>query len=97
MDYQTATFFRKGLLDEIARGRRRVVLDLSGVSFCDSAGLAVLLWAWRKAANAGAVLVLACVPTYLQRMFTLTGVDTVLRMYDTVAAAEAGLAVSGST
>jgi anti-sigma B factor antagonist len=97
MDYQTATFFREGLLEEIARGRRPVGLDLSEVSFRDSAGLAVLLWAWRKVKNAGTVLALAGVPAHLQRMFALTGADAVLRMYDTVTAAENHLAVSGST
>jgi anti-sigma B factor antagonist len=84
MDHQAAPFFRDRLLHEIARGPRRVVLDLSAVSFCDSAGLSVLLGAWRQADRAGAVLVLACVPPNLRRMLSLTGVDTVLRVYETI-------------
>jgi hypothetical protein len=40
------------------------------------------------------VLVLTRVPAHLQRVLTLTGVDTVLRMYDTVTAAQTGPAVS---
>jgi hypothetical protein len=35
-------------------GERFIVLDLSGVSFCDSAGLNVLLGAWREADASGA-------------------------------------------
>ncbi|KMS66904.1 hypothetical protein ACH49_29035 [Streptomyces leeuwenhoekii] len=95
MDYQTAPVFRDRLLDEIARGQQRVVLDLSAVSFCDSAGLNVLLWAWRRAEGAGAVLVLACVSPKVQRMLTMTGVDTVLRVFGTVAEAEDELVVGG--
>ncbi len=93
MDWQTAPFFRNRLVDEIARGLRCVVLDLSAVSFCDSAGLNVLLVAWRQAEEAGSVLALACVPGFLQQMLTMTGVDSVLRMYGTVT--EAGNEMAG--
>ncbi|MGW0601657.1 STAS domain-containing protein [Streptomyces sp. NPDC002776] len=93
MDWQTAPFFRTRLVDEIARGLRCVVVDLSGVSFCDSAGLNVLLWAWRQAEGAGSVLVLASVPPKLQRMLTMTGVDSVLRVYGSVTEAEAEMVV----
>ncbi|MEU0042961.1 STAS domain-containing protein [Streptomyces werraensis] len=95
MDYETAPVFRERLLEEMAGGQRRVVLDLSGVSFCDSAGLSVLLGAWRRADQAGAVLVLACVPPKVQRMLNMTGMDTVLRVYDTVAEAGDELVADG--
>ncbi|GAA2768504.1 STAS domain-containing protein [Streptomyces paradoxus] len=97
MDYQTAPFLRGRIGEEIARGLRYVVLDLSGVSFCDSAGLNVLLWAWRQAGGAGSVLVLACVPLNLQRMLSMTGVDSVLPVYGTVAEAEAEMAAGGGS
>ncbi|MFF9453575.1 STAS domain-containing protein [Streptomyces flaveolus] len=43
MDHLTAPFFRACIGEEIVRGQQRVVLDLSGVSFCVSSGLNVLL------------------------------------------------------
>ncbi|CQR59324.1 STAS domain-containing protein [Streptomyces leeuwenhoekii] len=95
MDYQSVPFFRERLLDELTRSQGDVVLDLSAVPFCDSAGLNVLLRIWRKATEAGSVVVLACVPANLQRMLSMTGMDSVLRVYATVADAEGGLAVSG--
>ncbi|MGV9937481.1 STAS domain-containing protein [Streptomyces olivaceoviridis] len=95
MGWETSPPFRERLLEEITPDQRCVVLDLSAVAFCDSAGLNVLLWAWRRAEEYGAVLVLACVPPILQRMLTMTGADTVLRVYDTVARAEAELLVGG--
>lgn len=92
MDYQTARFLLARLGEEITTGRSCVVLDLSAVSFCDSAGLNVLLWARRQVEEAGSVLVLACVPPSLRRVLSMTGVDSVLRVYDTVAEAEDELA-----
>ena len=89
MDYLTEPMFRTQLKELIARGDRFIVLDLAGVSFCDSAGLNVLLGVWRQADAGGAVLVLACVPESLRRILQMTGVDHVLRVFDTVADAEA--------
>ncbi|WP_327370635.1 STAS domain-containing protein [Streptomyces sp. NBC_01217] len=88
-DYLTDPVFRLQFKDLIARGERFIVLDLSGVSFCDSAGLNVLLGAWRQADAGGAVLVLACVPEPLRRILEMTGVDHVPRVFDTVTDAEA--------
>ncbi|MFF9277365.1 STAS domain-containing protein [Streptomyces griseosporeus] len=88
MDWETAPLLREQLLAGLARSEGHMVLDMSAVSFCDSAGLNLLLWIWRKAAEAGTVLALACVPVKVQRMLAMTGVDTVLRVYDTVTAAE---------
>ncbi|MDG9710572.1 STAS domain-containing protein [Streptomyces sp. DH10] len=62
MDYLTTPAFRPQFKELIARGDRFIVLDLSGMSFCDSAGLNILLRAWRQADASGAVLVLARVP-----------------------------------
>ncbi|MFJ6392263.1 STAS domain-containing protein [Streptomyces sp. NPDC091972] len=95
MDWQTAPFLRERLLAQITAEYRRVVLDLSAVSFCDSAGLNVLLWARRLANEAGSELVLACVPANVQRTLVMTGVDTVVLAYVTVGEAESALVVDG--
>lgn len=89
MDYLTDPWFRPRFKELIAGGGRFIVLDLSGVSFCDSAGLNVLLGTWRQADASGAVLVLACVPESLRGILEMTGADHVLRVFDTVADAEA--------
>ncbi|MCX5327852.1 STAS domain-containing protein [Streptomyces sp. NBC_00140] len=89
MDYQTGPWFRVRFKELIARGGRFLVLDLAGVSFCDSAGLTVLIGAWRQADASGAVLVLACVPEQLRRVLELTGAEQVLRVFGTVADAKA--------
>lgn len=93
MDYMTGPGLW-GQIDEVlAGGTAFVVLDLSGVSFCDSAGLNVLLRASRRAALSDVGLVLACVPQSLLRILEMTGADQVLQVCDTVA--EAGAAFGG--
>ncbi len=61
------------------------------MTFCDSAGLNVLLEAHREAQKAGVALILACVPSTLRRVLEMTGADQILRVFDTVADAEAAL------
>lgn len=89
MAYVTDPLFRPQFKELIAQGDRFIVLDLSGFSFCDSAGLNVLLGAWRQADAGGAVVVLACVPEPLRRILQMTGADQLLQVYDTVTDAEA--------
>ncbi|KKD07655.1 STAS domain-containing protein [Streptomyces sp. WM6386] len=89
MDYVTEPVFGPQFKVLIARADRFVVLDPSAVSFCDSAGLSVLLGGGRQADASGAVLVLACVPEPLRRILEMTGADQVLRVFDTVTDAEA--------
>jgi anti-anti-sigma factor len=96
MDYVTAPFFWERLLEALAGRDPFVVLDLSGVSFCDSAGLNVLLRAGRQARASGAELVLACVPQHLRRILVMTGADRIFRVCETVAEAEADLGGRGN-
>lgn len=68
----TAPVFCTRFKEPITRGDRFIVLDLSGVSFRDSAGLNVLLGAWRQAKASRAELVLACVSEPLRRILEMT-------------------------
>lgn len=51
IDYVTGPVFRLQIKELIAGDDRCIVLDLSGVTFCDSAGLNVLIGGWRMAAG----------------------------------------------
>jgi anti-anti-sigma factor len=84
MDYLTKTDFL-ALFDALVDTRPpSLVLDLSGVTFCDSAGLGALLAAQRIAKARDTVLALACAPPPLRRILELTGADQVLTLYGTV-------------
>ncbi|MEU7061902.1 STAS domain-containing protein [Streptomyces sp. NPDC046197] len=62
---------------------RELVLDLSGVGFCDSSGLNTLLRLHRHAQTAGGTLALACIPDQVMRLLTLTGASSVLEVFTT--------------
>jgi anti-sigma B factor antagonist len=57
---------------------RRIVLDLAGLAFIDSAGIHMLMGAQRRAEINGHEFVLAHVPAHARRLFSLTGIDAVL-------------------
>ncbi|MEU6106410.1 STAS domain-containing protein [Streptomyces flaveolus] len=83
VDMHTADTLRREASIIIEQGRPHLVLDLSQVGFCDSAGLSALIGLWHAAQAAGGALGLANVPDRLMRMLTLTGVDTVLPVHAT--------------
>jgi anti-sigma B factor antagonist len=56
----------------------RIVLDMSGVTFCDSQGLGTLVVLSRKAQHARAVLALANVGEFLMRVLDITGLRSAL-------------------
>ncbi|MFJ4628279.1 STAS domain-containing protein [Streptomyces sp. NPDC088847] len=68
-----------------------VVVDLSGVTFCDSSGFNALLRLRRRAEEAGTRLALAAPPGQVARLLALTGADTVFPVYGSLAAARTGL------
>ena len=58
------------------------VVDLRGLTFIDSSGVSGLLGAARRAQEAGRRLVCVPGPPSIQRVFQMTGVDTVLEWVD---------------
>jgi anti-anti-sigma factor len=91
MDYVTVPGLGEQISEVLAGSAGFVVLDLSDVSFCDSAGLNLLLRASKWAATRDVELVLACVPAPLLRILEMTGADQVLQAFDTLVEAETHL------
>ena len=56
----------------------RIVLDMAGVTFCDSQGLGTLVVLSRKAQHARAVLALSNVGDFLMRVLDITGLRSAL-------------------
>ncbi|WP_329111634.1 STAS domain-containing protein [[Kitasatospora] papulosa] len=77
-DITTAPAVRSRALDLIAAGHPDLVADLTGVTFCDSSGLGVLIGIWRCAKDADGSLTLAAIPERLGRLLSVTGMDTLL-------------------
>lgn len=78
-------------LTEVIGGGSSVVVDLTDVGFLDSTGLGALVAARTAAAERGASLPLVCTHQRILKLFTITGLDGVFKIYDTVDAAVAGL------
>ncbi|GLY49963.1 MULTISPECIES: STAS domain-containing protein [Lentzea] len=71
------------------RPGQQVVLDLTGLLFCDSSGISALIAARNLAHSAEAGLALAGVPRHLARTLVLIGLDTFFTTYATAAQAQA--------
>jgi anti-anti-sigma factor len=67
---------------------QRLIVDMAGVPYMDSAGLGVLMNAFVSAQTHGRRLVLAGVSERIHALLELTKVNTLLQMADSVAAAE---------
>ncbi|KUH39029.1 MULTISPECIES: STAS domain-containing protein [Streptomyces] len=87
IDIHTAPALRTGALDVIARGHPHLILDLTGVTFCDSSGFNALIGVMRCTMAANGSLTLAAVPDRLSRMLDLTGLSTVMPSYPSTEAA----------
>jgi anti-anti-sigma factor len=75
IDMETASQFRDAALGALAHGPGTVELDLSGVTFMDSAGLHVLLATRRRAALVGAQLVVSDRSRVVGRLLDIAGVS----------------------
>lgn len=60
----------------------RLVVDLSGVDFCDSTGVNVLLAAHRQAREKGGDLELAAPRPAVRKILQVTGLETVFTVTD---------------
>jgi anti-sigma B factor antagonist len=74
VDIATVTRLRERLF-ELAASGRPLVVDLDQVRFIDSAGLAALVGAARRAAAHGASLQAVCARPRTRKLFRLTGLD----------------------
>lgn len=72
---------------EEATPTRLLVLELSGMSFCDAAGLGALVGVRTLAAERGTTVVLAACPVLTRRLLVITGLDAAFDCYATVAEA----------
>jgi anti-sigma B factor antagonist len=78
IDLSTAPLLSGTISDLLADGPPRVVLDMAGVTFCDSQGLGTLVVLSRKAGLAQSCLVLTNVGDFLLRVLDITGLRPAL-------------------
>ncbi len=93
-DAVSAEQVKQDLHQLIEKGNARLVLNLAGLEFIDSAGLGVLVSCLRRAAAEGGDLRVAEVPAFCRSIFELTRLTRVFDVteseQDAVAALQAG-------
>ena len=89
IDLSNAELVRQDLLLAVAQGATRVIADMTATTFCDSAGIAALIRVAQHATAHGSGLRLAVSTPAVTRVLTLTGVDKLIEVYPSVAAAMA--------
>ena len=82
VDCATAPRLAATLADMTEQGRLNLVVDLSGVYFMDSTGLAVLAVAHKRLLQAGGGLVLAGPTPAVRRSVEITGLDKMMTVTD---------------
>lgn len=77
IDLARSPELRLRLREELARSPRRLVIDLSGVPYMDSSGVATLVEALQRSRTAGCKLILASLQPKVRSIFTISRLDTV--------------------
>lgn len=74
---------------------KNIILDLSNCRYCDSSGLSAILVANRLCKNASGVFVLTGLQTAVERLITISQLDTVLNIANSVEKAQEIIAKEG--
>ncbi len=77
---QANTAVMGAVLPNIEAGNKKVLFNLKGVNYVDSAGLGTLLSASSKIKNAGGVLVICSLSDQVAKLLKTTKVESVFRI-----------------
>jgi anti-sigma B factor antagonist len=92
VDIFTAPQFKEHLLGLLDDGVKRLVIDLSDVTFIDSTALGVLIGGVRRVHGAGGAMTIVVTTRPVERVLNITGLDRVFSMHATRDEAVAALA-----
>ena len=84
LDTHIAPSLKSELVLIAGNGEKNIILDLSNCRYCDSSGLSAILVANRLCKNANGVFVLSGLQTAVERLITISQLDTVLNITKSV-------------
>jgi anti-anti-sigma factor len=87
VDISNADNVRDDLLSVVKDSPAVLVVDMSGTTFCDSAGVNSLVRVYQQALAVGATVRLVVTASAVQRVLAITGVDHLIDTFPTVDAA----------
>ena len=88
LDMASAPQLRDRLLEVVEAGAGAVVVDLTQVGFVDSSGLGALVLAYKSLREREGWMGLAGVRQPVRKLFSITSVDRVIPLFETVREAE---------
>lgn len=80
LDTHIAPSLKSELVLIAGNGEKNIILDLSNCRYCDSSGLSAILVANRLCKNANGTFVLCGLQTAVERLITISQLDTVLNI-----------------
>lgn len=80
LDTNVAPSLKSELVVISGKGERNIIIDLSHVKYCDSNGLSAILVANRLSKNANGTFVLTGLNDAVDRLITISQLDTVLNI-----------------
>ena len=84
LDTHIAPALKSELVLVSGKGEKNIILDLEQCQYCDSSGLSAILVANRLCKNAGGTFVLCGLNDAVERLITISQLDTVLNITSTV-------------
>ena len=84
LDTHIAPTLKSELVLVSGNGEKNIILDLSKCRYCDSSGLSAILVANRLCKNAGGTFVLTGLNDAVERLITISQLDTVLNISNTI-------------
>ena len=84
LDTHIAPTLKSELVLVSGNGEKNIVLDLDNVRYCDSSGLSAILVANRLCKNANGTFVLTGLNEAVERLITISQLDTVLNITNSV-------------
>lgn len=83
LDMHVADEFRQIVDQELENSRvKNMLLNLSNVTFIDSSGLGVILGRYKKISILGGKVLVTDIQPQVQRIFELSGLLKIMKMYD---------------
>jgi len=95
VDYEVSPQLKAHMMRAIKAGAKRLVFDLSEVTFIDSTAIGVIAGAVEKLDEAGGSLAIVSTHEKVVQIFEITGLDSVITLHASREEALAALAVAG--
>lgn len=84
VDLETAPRLKSRLAEAVENGTSNIVVNLAAVEFLDSSGLGVLIGGLKRCKEAGGMLALVSPRRPVRKVLSVTGLDRVFPIHDTV-------------